>query len=142
MSGAVTEIPGLDWKLLRQACGLALASQQDLHLKGGGDWLAAHPPWLPVFEDMVTLVDQSGLGSFDVETGDLFFKPASSAGYTLHINGGKFSSFVEMILFLAPWCFSRDFRTVLLCTGVSHGPLSLPTSFLRESLSERGSPPS
>jgi len=134
MAFTAADIPELDWKLLRQVLASALAARRSVQIIGGGSYLATNPAYLPFFEDMVTLSHEANLGTFDVKGGDLFFEPRNMESHNVTINGGKFSSFVEMVLFLAPWCFSRDFRTVITCGGVSHSPLSPPTSFLRESL--------
>ncbi len=134
MAFTAADIPELDWELLRQFCAAALGARRPVQIIGGGSYLSTNPACLPLFDDMVTLSQEAGLGTFDVKGGDIFFEPRDVESYNVKINGGKFSSFVEMVLFLVPWCFTRDFRTVITCEGVSHSPLSPPPSFLRESL--------
>ncbi len=136
MTPPAADIPGLDWISLRQICAVALAYEKPVRISGAGSYLSQHPKYLPIFEDIIALTAAAGLGKFDTEAGDILFQPGSFDSYRLEVKSGKFSSFVELVLYLAPWCFRRDFRTVLDCHGVSHSQLSLPTSCIRESLND------
>lgn len=136
MTIITADFPDLDWVLLRQTWALALAGAKPLRVARAGSFLSAYPKYLPLYEDIVTLCDASGLGEFSAAGEDIIFHPGSCKEYQLEVESGRFSSFVEMVLFLTPWCYRRTFRTVIHCRGVSHCGLSRPTSFIRESLND------
>jgi len=47
---------------------------------------------------------------------------------------GRFSSAVEILLFMMPALFRGSFRSVLELKGVTHSPFSCPTAFVKETL--------
>lgn len=124
----------IDWTAIRQSLALSLLSGRPVLIPGGGDYLKKNERLFPVMEDIEEACRVLGAGTIDWSGTDISFKPRRPAPGTFELKGGKFSSAMEVVLFLLPVLFELDFRTVLNITGVTHSVLSCTTSFVRESL--------
>ncbi len=126
------EIP--DWIFFRQALSLSLLTEKPVRLNHGCAFISGNREFEPVLADIENLVHSSGLGSMKRDGISISYYPARPAGWSYDIASGMFSAISEIILFLAPALFKREFRTVLNICGVTHSSLSYPISFINDSL--------
>lgn len=124
----------IDWLAIRQALSLALLKGIDIRVAGGNCFLESNAEYKPLFVDMKRVTGELGVGELNRETDSIIYYPAPIRYGTFNIKAGKYSSLVELVLFLLPSLFYQEFRSVLNLSGVSHSSISYPSSFVKETL--------
>jgi len=125
---------GLSWVHIRQSLSLSLVCGVPLRLSDGAAFLAENPSYGPVFSEMCQVTCDLGAGSLHIEGSDITISPLKPSFGVRKIHSGEFSSLSELVLFLLPVLSRGSFRSILNLKGVTHGPLSLPTTMLKETL--------
>ncbi|HOT46112.1 MAG TPA: RNA 3'-terminal phosphate cyclase [Spirochaetota bacterium] len=128
------DIPNPDWTIIRQALSLALMKTTPITIGRGAAFIAEHPEYRPIFDDIARMAGESGAGRLIADAGSIIFEPHPLAPGKFRYETGHVSSAVEILLFLMPALYHYDFRSVLDLGGVTHSPLSVPTAFVKESL--------
>lgn len=123
-----------DWISIRQALSLSLASCRPAAVRDGGAFLKHNEKFIPVMEDLKGACRTLNAGTLDYSGSDIVFTPQRPVSGTCEVKSGKFSSSMEVVLFVLPALFELDFRTVLNITGVTNSPVSCSTGFVREGL--------
>ena len=113
---------------------LALAGETGLRITGGSNYIENNPAYKPVFADLCRITAGLCAGDLRTDGADLVFEPRNPGFGVRDIAGTEFSSLSDIILFLLPVLSRCEFRSILNCKGVTHGPLCLPTSVLKETL--------
>jgi RNA 3'-terminal phosphate cyclase len=126
--------PETDWLLIRQALSLALLKNQPITITRGADFLAEHGEYLPFFEDIARASGSWGAGRLLADGSHVVYEPKPMKPGRFRFDTGRFSSAVEILLFVMPALFRGDFRSVLDLGGVTHSPFSCPTSFIKETI--------
>ncbi len=124
----------LSWKYIRILLALSLLKRKPVRLTGSENFFNSSPEYIPVLDDVRMCVSDLSLGELSSDSGDLLYIPSGIVPGNYSIDTGKFSSAVEVILFLMPAFFYADYRSVFEIGGVTHSSLSQPTSFVKESL--------
>jgi len=127
-------IPGIDWLVIRQAFSLALMKNQPITIAGAGIFLANNREYLPFFDDIRDASESWGAGRLLIDGPDVAYEPGPVRPGRFKFETGRFSSAVEILLFMMPALFRGSFRSVLELGGVTHSPFSCPTAFVKETL--------
>ncbi len=122
-----------DWIYIRQALALSLYKKKSILITSGQSYIENTPQYIPLLNDIKNTINKYNLGEITTEKGNILFNPGEISQNRLEIDSQNYSSFTETVLFLLPSLFSKEFRTIINLSGVSHSPLSYPTSFIRES---------
>jgi hypothetical protein len=128
------ELHDPDWAMIRQTLAFALARVRPVCLRRGADYLRDNPGFTPLFDDMRHACAVLGAGELELSSDDMVFYPACPRTGTFELETGRFSSAVELLLFVLPALFQGDFRTVLTIRGVTHSPHAPSTGFVKETL--------
>ncbi len=128
------DFPNPDWTLIRQALSLSLLKNVPITIGGGAAFIAGNPGFRPILDDMARMSDEFGAGRLRLDAGSIVFEPRPLAPGRYRFDSDHVSSAVELLLFLMPALFHGDFRSILELGGVTHSPLSCPTSFVKETL--------
>ena len=123
-----------DWLLIRQALSLALLRNQPITIAGGAAFLGDHGEYRPLFDDMDRAVTSMGAGRLAIDGDSILYEPKPLRPGRFRFETGRFSSSIEILLFMMPALFCNDFRSILELSGVTHSPLSCPTAFVKETL--------
>jgi len=123
-----------DWLIIRQALSLSLLRQVPITIGGAAGFLEAHADYRPLLDDLARFADTMGAGAIALDGDAVRYDPLPFPPRRAHFETGPHSSAVEPLLFALPTLFHADFRTVLEFSGVTHSPLSAPTSFVKETL--------
>ncbi|MCP4137333.1 MAG: hypothetical protein GY754_40575 [bacterium] len=124
----------LDWVLIRQTLSLALLRNREVSIAGGAAFIDENNEYLPLFFDIKKILGDLTGGELLKESTSIIIKPGTLKYGRFLLETGKYSSLVDIFLFLLPSLLYRDFRSVLSLRGVSHSPVSYPTSFVKETL--------
>lgn len=123
----------MSWTHLRQALSLSLLTGKEVSI-AAGHILASSFEARATFDDIAGVLERLCGSRPTVENGTVVFSPRPIKPGRYRIDTGPFSSAIEPVLLLMPALFHCDFRSVIECTGVTHSPISYPTSFVKESL--------
>ena len=126
--------PDIDWLLIRQALSLALLKNQPITIAGGAEFLEEKKEYRPLFDDIERAVTSWGAGRLAKDDTSITYLPAPLKPGRFRFETGRFSSAVEVLLFMMPALFCGNFRSVLELGGVTHSPFSCPTAFVKETL--------
>jgi hypothetical protein len=126
--------PDIDWLLFRQALSLALLKNQPITIAGGAEFLGEKKEYRPLFDDIERAVTLWGAGRLAKDDTSITYLPGPLKPGRFRFETGRFSSAVEVLLFMMPALFCGNFRSVLELGGVTHSPFSCPTAFVKETL--------
>ena len=124
----------MDWLMIRQALSFALLKNRTVVIPRGRAFLQENPRYRHLFEDMVRSAADIGAGKIAFDGESIIYEPLPIVSGVYSMESASFSSSVELLLFLMPGLFFRDFRSIINLKGVTHSVLSYPTAFIKECL--------
>jgi len=124
----------IDWIFIRQALSISLLKKRPVRIYRGYGYIEENQQYKPLFHDISETVKNLNFGELYIENENIIFFPGSLKFGLYCIVSGDYSSAVEIILFLLPTFFFKEFRSVLKISGVTHTGLSYPPVFIRETL--------
>jgi hypothetical protein len=126
--------PDIDWLLIRQALSLALLKNQPITIAGGAEFLGDNKEYRPLFDDIERAATSWDAGRLAMDGASIIYVPKPLQPARFGFETGRFSSAVELLLFMMPALFCCNFRSILELSGVTHSPYSCPTAFVKETL--------
>jgi len=122
----------MDWTLIRQALALGLRAHRRVTIKGGSDYICGNSTAGNLFREIESFCTEHEAGVFGQGGRDIIFEPGRIKAGTLNIQTGNLSSVIDLLLFIMPALFSRDFRCVINLQGVTHSSISISPSLMKE----------
>jgi len=122
------KVDDLEWFSFRQLLSLALFKNEPLEV----NFSSFKQDCEALYSDLAKTISELDLGEITRKKGLIFYFPKKKEHYKISLDFDKFSSLIEVFLFLLPTLFKQKFRTILEFAGVTHSPLSYPTSFIKE----------
>ena len=122
-----------NWPLFRQILSLSLYANKPVEIIGSMNHVNQNQ-LLPLYDDLKKLIQEIKAGSIDEKNDSIVYNPENIDFGILNYKSNKFSSILEVALFLLPSLLHKDFRSVLNLNGVTHSHLSYPTVYLKNNI--------
>lgn len=124
----------LDWLIIRQSLACALVTAIPVRIENAYAVMRENPSSLLILDDITRILHELVLGTISELDTDLLFQPESIDYGHYEIVSSDTSSIPEIVMLLLPSLLTKEFRSSLLLSGVSHSPGSYPVNFINETL--------
>jgi RNA 3'-terminal phosphate cyclase len=124
----------IDWIDIRQSLSLSLFYQRPIEIIDANEYINKNNQSLPFYADIKKIVTEFNFGNIIKKNSSIIFTPRDSGFGIYDISTNKYSSMIELFLFLAPYFFNQKFRSVINFTGVTHSNHSYSTLLIKETL--------